>query len=65
MNKKKCQVCGSSHTVKNGIRNGVQLYKCRDCGYQFRAAADAIGVALGSAMAVASYAAAALYFDVE
>lgn len=37
MNKKKCQVCGSSHTVKNGIRNGVQLYKCRDCGYQFRA----------------------------
>lgn len=37
MNKKKCQVCGSSHTVKNGTRNGVQLYKCRDCGCQFRA----------------------------
>ena len=37
MNKKRCEVCGSSHTVKNGVRNGVQLYKCRDCGYQFRA----------------------------
>ena len=37
MNKRKCEVCGSSHTVKNGVRNGVQLYKCQDCGYQFRA----------------------------
>jgi transposase-like protein len=37
MNKKKCEVCGSSHTVKNGIRKGVQLYKCQDCGHQFRA----------------------------
>ena len=36
MNKKKCKVCGSSHTVKNGVRNGVQLYKCQNCGYQFR-----------------------------
>ena len=37
MNKKKCEVCGSLHTVKNGVRKGVQLYKCQDCGYQFRA----------------------------
>ena len=37
MNKRKCEVCESSHTVKNGVRNGVQLYKCQDCGYQFRA----------------------------
>ena len=37
MNKKRCEVCGSSHTVKNGVRNGVQLYKCQECGYQFRA----------------------------
>lgn len=37
MNKKKCKVCGSLHTVKNGVRKGVQLYKCQDCGYQFRA----------------------------
>ena len=37
MNKRKCEVCGSSHTVKNGVRNGVQLYKCQGCGYQFRA----------------------------
>jgi len=36
MNKKKYEVCGSSHTVKNGVRKGVQLYKCLDCGYQFR-----------------------------
>ena len=37
MNKKKCEECGSSHTVKNGVRKGVQLYKCQDCGHQFRA----------------------------
>lgn len=36
MNKSKCPVCGSSHTKKNGKRNGVQIYKCIDCGYQFR-----------------------------
>ena len=40
MNKKKCAVCGSSHTVKNGIRKGVQLYKCQECGYQFRAGVE-------------------------
>ena len=37
MNKKKCKLCGSSHTVRNGVRKGAQLYKCQDCGYQFRA----------------------------
>lgn len=37
MFKMRCQVCGSTHTKKNGIRKGVQLYKCQDCGYQFRA----------------------------
>lgn len=36
MHKSKCPVCGSSHSVKNGKRKGVQLYKCADCGYQFR-----------------------------
>ena len=40
MNKKKCEVCGSSHTVKNGVRKGVQLYKCQDCGHQFRAGVE-------------------------
>ncbi|MCR4602212.1 MAG: hypothetical protein K5683_01590 [Prevotella sp.] len=40
MNKKRCEVCGSSHTVKNGVRKGVQLYKCQDCGYQFRAGTE-------------------------
>ena len=30
-------VCGSSRTVKNGTRKGVQLYRCKDCGSQFRA----------------------------
>ena len=29
-------MCGSTHTQKNGVRKGVQLYKCQDCGYQFR-----------------------------
>ena len=33
----RCHVCGSTHTKKNGVRKGVQLYKCQDCGYQFRA----------------------------
>ena len=37
MNKKKCPVCGSTQTKRNGQRNGVQLYRCKDCGHQFRA----------------------------
>ena len=36
MHKSKCPVCGSIHTVKNGKRKGTQMYKCADCGYQFR-----------------------------
>ena len=36
MYKVKCPVCGSSHTLKNGTRKGVQLYVCRECRYQFR-----------------------------
>lgn len=32
----KCPACHSNHTVKNGHRNGRQLYKCADCGCQFR-----------------------------
>ena len=36
MHKSKCPVCGSVHTVRNGRRKGHQLYKCADCGYQFR-----------------------------
>lgn len=36
MSKSKCPVCGSLNTVKNGKRKGVQTYKCRACGYQFR-----------------------------
>jgi len=37
MNKKECPVCRSKHTIKYGMRKGVQLYKCQACGYQFRA----------------------------
>lgn len=37
MFKMRCLVCGNTHTKKNGVRNGVQLYKCKECGYQFRA----------------------------
>lgn len=36
MHKSKCPICGSTHSVKNGKRKGIQLYKCADCGYQFR-----------------------------
>lgn len=39
MNRSKCQVCGSKHTVKNGLRkckHGTeQKYICKECGYQF------------------------------
>ena len=40
MFKMRCLVCGSTHTKKNGVRTGVQLYKCQECGYQFRARVD-------------------------
>ncbi len=36
MNKSKCPVCGSKHTIKYGARTGIQTYKCADCGYRFR-----------------------------
>ena len=36
MNKSKCPCWKSTHTKKNGKRNGKQVYKCLDCGYQFR-----------------------------
>ena len=36
MNKSKCPVCDSSHTIKYGSRKGIQTYKCADCGYRFR-----------------------------
>ena len=36
----KCPVCGSSHTMKNGKRKGIQLYVCRECRYQFRISKD-------------------------
>ena len=36
MNKSKCPVCGSKHTIKYGVRNGIQTYKCADCGHRFR-----------------------------
>ena len=40
MNKKECPVCRSKHTIKYGVRKGVQLYKCQDCFYQFRAGGE-------------------------
>lgn len=36
MHKSECPVCGSAHTMKNGVRNGRQTYRCADCGHQFR-----------------------------
>ncbi len=29
-------MCRRKHTIKYGVRKGVQLYKCQACGYQFR-----------------------------
>ncbi len=31
-----CSYCQSNQTVKNGRRNGIQSYLCRQCGRQFR-----------------------------
>ena len=42
-------MCGSTHTKKNGVRKGVQLYKCQDCGYQFRAGMEVSKDALWNA----------------
>lgn len=36
MYKIKCPACKGTHIVKNGKRQGVQLYVCKECGYQFR-----------------------------
>lgn len=36
MNKSKCPACHSTHTKKNGVRKGIQTYKCCECGYLFR-----------------------------
>lgn len=40
MNKKKCPICKSKHTVKNGVRHGKQLYLCKDCHTQFRSGSN-------------------------
>jgi transposase-like protein len=31
----KCKNCGSTKKVKNGFVEGVQRYKCKDCGYNY------------------------------
>jgi len=33
---KKCKRCESKKIVKNGKITGVQRYKCKECGYNFR-----------------------------
>jgi insertion element IS1 protein InsB len=30
-----CPTCNSEQTCKNGRRNGVQAYRCKQCGRQF------------------------------
>ncbi|MFB6258952.1 MAG: helix-turn-helix domain-containing protein [Flavobacteriales bacterium] len=31
----KCPSCNSSRTIKNGLRDGFQRYKCKDCSYRY------------------------------
>jgi len=31
-----CPECNSSHVIKNGLQSGVQNYRCKNCGRQFR-----------------------------
>lgn len=33
---KECKECKSENIVKNGTHNGVQRYKCKECGSVFR-----------------------------
>lgn len=33
-------MCKCKHTIKYGMRKGVQLYLCKDCGYQFRSGVE-------------------------
>ena len=49
MNRKECPVCKGKHTIKYGVRKGVQLYKCQSCGYQFRAGKEVSEVDLWNA----------------
>ncbi len=30
-----CKKCGATEHSKNGLIKGHQLYKCKNCGYQF------------------------------
>jgi len=30
-----CSKCNSNNKVKNGIVNGLQRYKCKECGYNY------------------------------
>ena len=31
-----CPDCRSNHIIKNGLQNGMQNYRCKDRGSQFR-----------------------------
>lgn len=37
-----CPDCGSTHIKKNGKRNGLQRYACRDCGHRFTTLSNTI-----------------------
>ena len=32
----RCRKCGSEKNIKNGKRNGMQCYKCKNCGFQYK-----------------------------
>lgn len=34
--RRECKRCSSVHIVRNGTQEGIQRYKCRDCGAVFR-----------------------------
>jgi transposase-like protein len=31
----KCRNCGSENSIKYGKRDGIQCYRCKNCGFQF------------------------------
>ena len=37
-----CPDCRSNHIIKKGLQNGMQNYRCKDCGRQFRVTTETL-----------------------
>ena len=48
-----CPNCNSKNTNKQGVRKGIQLYKCKDCGTNFNFVRMSSHLTLGQKQAIA------------